>query len=139
MTPLAEFRLPYPPSVNTIWRSIVVNGSVRVLLSKEGRGYREAVKRAIHAAHYARASIAGPLEVRVNVFPPDRRRRDVDNICKAVFDALTHAGVWNDDSQIMDLHVRKFSPGAASGVAVLVLEPRRLRFESLDEQVLELA
>lgn len=31
---------------------------------------------------------------------PDRRRRDLDNILKALFDALTHAGLWLDDSQI---------------------------------------
>jgi len=28
------------------------------------------------------------------------RRRDIDNYNKALFDALTHAGIWEDDSQI---------------------------------------
>ncbi|WP_159137369.1 RusA family crossover junction endodeoxyribonuclease, partial [Citrobacter braakii] len=33
-------------------------------------------------------------------YPPDARRRDIDNYNKALFDALTHAGIWEDDSQI---------------------------------------
>lgn len=32
-------------------------------------------------------------------FPPDARRRDIDNYNKALFDALTHAGIWEDDSR----------------------------------------
>lgn len=31
---------------------------------------------------------------------PDNRIRDLDNYNKALFDALTHAGVWEDDSQV---------------------------------------
>ena len=33
------------------------------------------------------------------LYPPDARRRDIDNYNKALCDALTHAGVWEDDSQ----------------------------------------
>ncbi|MFK8827299.1 RusA family crossover junction endodeoxyribonuclease, partial [Citrobacter freundii] len=38
--------------------------------------------------------------VEIILYPPDARRRDIDNYNKALFDALTHAGVWEDDSQI---------------------------------------
>ncbi len=31
---------------------------------------------------------------------PSNRIRDLDNYNKALFDALTHAGVWEDDSQV---------------------------------------
>ncbi|EMG2534408.1 RusA family crossover junction endodeoxyribonuclease [Escherichia coli] len=31
---------------------------------------------------------------------PRNRIRDLDNYNKALFDALTHAGVWEDDSQV---------------------------------------
>ena len=44
--------------------------------------------------------IAGPLESLIDLFPPDRRRRDVDNVQKALLDALAHGGAYHDDSQI---------------------------------------
>lgn len=49
----------------------------------------------------------GRLSVTVLAIMPDRRRRDLDNILKALFDALTHAGVWLDDEQIDEITIRR--------------------------------
>lgn len=38
---------------------------------------------------------------------PDLRRRDLDNLLKAPLDALTASGMWDDDSQIHALAIRK--------------------------------
>jgi crossover junction endodeoxyribonuclease RusA len=46
------------------------------------------------------------LEITIDLYPPDNRKRDIDNHIKAVFDAMTHSKVWIDDSQIKDLRVR---------------------------------
>ncbi|EOC3440315.1 RusA family crossover junction endodeoxyribonuclease, partial [Escherichia coli] len=43
---------------------------------------------------------SAPASVEIVLFPPDNRIRDLDNYNKALFDALTHAGVWEDDSQV---------------------------------------
>ena len=40
------------------------------------------------------------LSVLINAYPPDRRKRDLDNILKSLLDALQHARVYPDDSQI---------------------------------------
>ncbi len=48
-----------------------------------------------------------PLEVSIVAWLPDARRRDVDNLLKAPLDALAHAGIYDDDSQIADLSIRK--------------------------------
>ena len=38
-------------------------------------------------------------------FPPDKRCRDLDNILKAIFDALVTSGLMGDDEQIDDIRV----------------------------------
>lgn len=43
----------------------------------------------------------------MDAFPPDRRRRDLDNLQKPVLDVLQHAGVYEDDSQIDLLITRR--------------------------------
>ncbi len=59
------------------------------------------------------------LFVSVAIFPPDRRRRDVDNPLKAGLDSLTHAKVFHDDCQIDHLEVirKSVQPGAGRVIA----------------------
>jgi crossover junction endodeoxyribonuclease RusA len=101
------FELPYPPSVNHYWRRV----GFRTLISRGGRRYRRDVV-ALLAAGRA-APLHGRLELVVHVFPPDDRRRDLDNLQKALCDALQHAGVYADDSQIdrLDVHRGPVVPG----------------------------
>jgi Holliday junction resolvase RusA-like endonuclease len=49
----------------------------------------------------------GALSVVIDFYLPTQRIVDLDNLAKGVLDPLTHAGVWRDDSQIVDLHLRK--------------------------------
>lgn len=95
------FELPYPPSVNHYWRRV----GRRMLISREGRQYRERVF-ALLAARGAKP-LTGRLEVVVQVFTPDRRRRDLDNAMKGLLDSLEHAGVYGDDSQIDRLVIER--------------------------------
>ena len=101
-----EIVIPYPPSVNTYWRSI---GRGRVIISKKGREDRHAVDVAV-ANCFADCDddprpLLGRLKVVIKATMPDRRRRDIDNINKAALDAMGHAGIYGDDNQIDDLHV----------------------------------
>lgn len=76
----------------------------RTLLSEEGRRYRRAVADAVLLARAGR-QLRQRLTVVIEARMPDRRKRDLDNLPKAVLDGLTHAGVWVDDSQVDDLRV----------------------------------
>lgn len=51
------------------------------------------------------------LKVDIIAYPPDKRRRDLDNLLKAPQDSLQHAGVFHDDSQIADLRIRRGTDG----------------------------
>ena len=94
--------LPWPPSVNHEWT--MARG--RTILTRTGREYRARVNALVMAQrHEGRLPLAPldfPLAARLDLWPPDRRRRDADNYAKAAFDALTHAGVWLDDSLVKD-------------------------------------
>jgi crossover junction endodeoxyribonuclease RusA len=93
--------LPWPPSLNTYWRHIPMGRSVRSLISRKGRAYREAVAATVRGTR----TTPGRLSVVLAVYPPDRRRRDLDNIPKALLDSLQHAGVIEDDENIDDLRI----------------------------------
>ena len=41
------------------------------------------------------------MAMTIEVYPPDRRRRDIDNLLKAVLDACQHGGAFPDDSRIV--------------------------------------
>lgn len=106
--------LPYPPSINHYWRRV----GWRTLISREGRRYRKDVIARLAARRAP--PLTGRLAVQLTVFPPDNRRRDLDNLQKALFDALQRAGVYVDDSQIDDLHVQRGAvfPGGEVLVAI---------------------
>lgn len=91
--------LPWPPSANTYYRRV----GAKTLISAAGREYKAAVAKLCAAARIPRHD--GRLAVVVEAFPPDRRRRDLDNMLKGVLDSLTHGGAWEDDSQIDDLRI----------------------------------
>ena len=113
---MTEIELPWPPSVNHVWRRV---GS-KTILSADGRKYREAVGQHCLMRKIAGARISGRLSVRILVNPPDRRRRDIDNLTKVPLDALTHAAVWEDDSQIDELYIRRdaVTPGGTITIQI---------------------
>lgn len=108
--------LPWPPSVNHYWRT----WRGRMLISRQGRAYRARVGEILKAAGLAPQ--AGPLAVHVELYPPDRRKRDVDNTFKAIGDSLQHGGAFQDDSQIVWLLLEKAEVVAGGKVIVRIAE-----------------
>lgn len=103
-----KYRLPWPPSVNHYWRHVVINGRPRTLLSKEGRDYKiKAVDAVKNQRHGHSVPLSGRIAISVTLFPPDKRRYDLDNRIKAIQDSLTAAGVWEDDNQVKVLHLEE--------------------------------
>jgi crossover junction endodeoxyribonuclease RusA len=99
--------LPWPPTVNHMWNTIVIpkRGPV-TLLSKKGRQYREAVLAAC-LAQRAPQGLRDALDVAIVAYPPDNRARDLDNLLKAPLDGLTHANVWGNDVDIWKLSIER--------------------------------
>ncbi|MBU0639604.1 MAG: RusA family crossover junction endodeoxyribonuclease [Planctomycetes bacterium] len=108
--------LPWPPSVNHYWRT----WRGRMLISRQGRAYREQVGAILRAIGVSPQ--VGRLAVHVELYPPDRRKRDVDNTFKAIGDSLQHGGAFQDDSQIVWLLLEKAEVVAGGKVIVRIAE-----------------
>lgn len=123
---ILHLTLPWPPTANMYWRH-PTRGPLagRHLISAEGRAYRKAVKRSLVALK----PFGGRLHVAIHAYPPDSRRRDLDNLTKGLLDALTHAGVWTDDEQIDHLEIirHEVAPGGAIEVMVKDLASLEMR------------
>ncbi|MFG0802648.1 RusA family crossover junction endodeoxyribonuclease [Leclercia sp. GLN_9] len=119
--------LPFPPSVNTYWRapnSGPLKG--RHLISAKGRAYQSAACAAIiEQLRRLPKPSAAAAAVEIVLYPPDARRRDIDNYNKALFDALTHAGIWEDDCQVKRMLVEwgPQVPGGKVEITITKHEP----------------
>lgn len=117
MSVMVELTLPFPPSVNRYYRNL--HG--RTLISAEGRAYKELVGRIVQW-HRASKQIEDRIELQITLHPPDKRRRDIDNSCKAILDSLQKAGVFLDDSQVDRLFVERGEIERPAGSAVVVIK-----------------
>ena len=106
--------LPYPPSINRYYRTF----RGRILISKPGREYRKAV---IELTSDVVWDWEGRVAVKLEVYPPDRRKRDLDNVQKPLLDALQHSGILEDDSLVDDLHTIRGKRMPPDGLVVATI------------------
>jgi crossover junction endodeoxyribonuclease RusA len=62
------------------------------------------------------------LQMQVTLYPRDKRKQDIDNRIKALWDALTDAGVFDDDEQIDILIVQRGEIRKGGGCLVMIDE-----------------
>lgn len=108
------FELPYPPSLNGIWRG---GKGGRHYLSPKYKAWRD------EAAMLAKAQtrgkrIAGPFAVQINARRPDKRRRDIDNLIKPVLDLIASVHITDDDSECQYVEAQWIEKGVGIWVAV---------------------
>lgn len=98
-------KLPFPPSVNTYWR----NYKGRIVLSDKGRSYKNTVKEFFDIdIKHTPFGKNDELKVFLDLYPGDKRRRDVDNYSKSVLDALESTSLYGNDNQVK-LHLQRMN------------------------------
>jgi crossover junction endodeoxyribonuclease RusA len=110
-----RLELPFPPSVNGYWRAFKRGSICTQIIAQKGRDYRDEV---VGLLQDHLEPLEQRLMVKVSLYPPDRRRRDLDNYTKGLLDAITHAEIWLDDSQI-DLLIVERKEITKGGYAVV--------------------
>lgn len=104
-----------PPSVNHIYTR---SRSGRVVLSAEAMAYRGVVRCLL--GHWEPV-MQGPVIVRIMVYRK-RRHGDLDNILKALLDALNGVA-YRDDSQVVEIRAQRFDDPCAPRVEIMVTQP----------------
>lgn len=89
--------LPVVLSANQCYRAV----GRMVKISKKGRENKKSLVASVHDQLGGIPDpLMGDISIIVRVYPKDKRKRDLDNYFKMLFDALTAAQVWGDDSQV---------------------------------------
>ena len=100
-------RLPWPPTVNHYY-TIARN---RKILSEKGRAYKEYAVACMLVQKVAKLKEEDkPFSLSILARPPDRRRRDLDNILKPLIDSLVDYGAIPDDYMVDDIRIQRFEP-----------------------------
>lgn len=114
---LVQVMLDWPPTVNHYYT--VARG--RKILSKAGRSYKETQRWQMKAQRIPVKS-SGRFAVHIHCFPPDRRRRDLDNLLKPILDVLVEYGAITDDADIDDLSICRQAVNKPGLVQVFIRE-----------------
>lgn len=121
---IVAFEVRGTPAPQGSKRGFVVNGrAVLVESSKRVRPWREDVRQAAITAMADRPPLEGPVRLSIvfSLAKPKSVKRDLphvrpdlDKILRSTTDALTSAGVWRDDSQVVAVVASKIygEPGA---------------------------
>lgn len=97
---IEQIVLPFPLSVNAAYRAV----KGRSILSERMRDWKNEAGLMLNCQRFHR--FTGPVEIEISLTPPDRRKRDIDNLFKCVLDLLkTHKVIVDDSSE----YVRKLS------------------------------
>lgn len=115
---MIELILPWPPSVNS-YKKVG-----RLITTKNGKLYQTRINtqetkefyyyvwlkiRSLKATTRMEMPIGDTISLEVQAYPPDDKKRDLDNILKALFDSLVKGGLLQDDSQISRLFIERCS------------------------------
>lgn len=117
---MPSLTLPYPPSMNRIWRS----SKTGVYKDSKASAYQQTVRTLAIVAGLSEP-LQGPIRLLVSLHPRKPKKAsskpvrciDLDNATKAAIDALNGLA-WQDDSQMVEILSRKAEPVEAGALIV---------------------
>ena len=114
-----ELHLPFPPTLNSYYKQ---GKGWKQYISLRGKKFRADVEAEVEQQLVGVVDLPfdHKLNVTVVLHMPDKRTRDLDNYMKALLDALTKAGVWEDDSQIDQLAIYRGARCYAGAVVIAI-------------------
>lgn len=127
ITPASEIvvDLPYPPSVNKIWRSTAAISSKRVYLAPSYVLWKTHADALLMSERgWTKKRLAGPFEIEIDLCCPAKHPRgDLDNRIKAVLDYLQRAEIVSNDKYCQRLLVQWVEQERAPHGCRVILRP----------------
>lgn len=104
-----EFEMPWPPTVNHYHQPVSFGRGARIIKGEKARAYAKECEKHLAEIGVTNERIADSVELSVclTLNPPTLARYDIDNRTKGIFDALSEANFWADDSQVVRLTIIK--------------------------------
>lgn len=109
----AELRLPFPPPLTACYTNNGRRGRVKT------QRYRAWEQRAWLAMR-GKPEIKGRVSIAIQATPPDRRKRDLDNLLKPTLDVLSYRGCIIEDDSLVEALFIKWVREGEPGLAVMV-------------------
>lgn len=106
--------LPLGPTINHYYGA----AGHRRYIKPAGVAFRQAVALAVRLQKLPK--LEGRLWISMRVNPRDRRKTDIDNYAKAGIDALMHAGLFQDDSQVDHLEIKRGPVISGGSMEILI-------------------
>lgn len=92
-----KLNLPWPPSVNHLYMRTLRG----VFLTQKAKQYYDNAEMLLRLnPNRPKAPICEDVQIEFKAYPPDRRKRDQDNLEKVLNDSLVKGGILEDDSLI---------------------------------------
>ena len=117
---MTRLELPWPPTINTYRQPVRMGNITRLVTSNKGKQYKKLVEQALITQEYP--LFKNKIGMEIKLHPPDKRKRDIDNYFKPVFDSLVKCNVLEDDELIKEITVYMCDPVKFGQVVVNIKE-----------------
>lgn len=114
---MIQFTFPLPPTLNHAYGNRRGGGK---FIKKDGIAFHKEVSEIVAAAGLP--TITSRVAVFVAIYPKNNVKQDIMNREKLLSDAMTMAGVWDDDS-LIDAFVMVRRPKVKGGMCKVVVCP----------------
>lgn len=113
-----KLTMDLPPSVNRLWR---VGANKKMYRSPEYQSWRNVVmwQLSIQAKF---VQVDTPYKLTIRAVRPDKRKRDLDNIIKALSDILESAGIVKNDSLAHHIDIAWIDDGPPCSIMIQTMD-----------------
>ena len=113
---MIELHTEIPPTINSYY----VKTRNGIFISQKGKEFRKKVIEESIIQSCRGICLTNRIHLSLFFFFPDHRRRDIDNYVKPLLDAITHAEIWKDDSQVDIINIYRANPRTPSSSKTII-------------------